>query len=108
LTTTESSGINKGLSHLYLTIGENIRRLRGRMSQRELAKKSGVSRTTIIGIENGKAISLEKLHQIAKTLEIPIADFFITDKQKENVSYMHVKLMEKLAESFGIKPPKKK
>ena len=106
---TDESGcvIDSNLQGIYLTIGENIRRLRGRMSQRDLAKKSGVSRSTINGIENGKSISLESLHLIAKTLNIPMADFFITDKNRGDVSYMHVKLMEKIAESLDIKKESK-
>lgn len=98
----EHSSIDNNLLNLYLTIGANIRRLRGRMSQRELAKKSKVSRTTILNSENGKPISLEKLQQIADALDVPIADFFITDEQRGDISYVHIKLMEKIAESLGI------
>lgn len=99
---------NKHLINIYEIIGNNIARLRGRMKQRELAEKAKVSRQTLGKIENGQPIALNSIVKIANALDVPVADFFITDEQRGNISYMHIKLMERIAESFGIKPPRKK
>lgn len=54
-------------------IGDNIRRHRvtRRMTQEELADKSGLHRLTMIGIESGKRVpglSLDNLSNIARAL----------------------------------------
>lgn len=48
------------------------------MSQVELAKKSGVSRFTIIALENGSLTNTHftTLHKISKALEVTIDDLF--------------------------------
>lgn len=48
------------------------------MSQVELAKESGVSRFTIIGLESGKITNahVATLRKIAKTLGVTIDDLF--------------------------------
>jgi len=61
-------------------ISNNIRRLRfdaGEMTQKELAKKAGVSRQTIVAIEAGKyAPSLQLAFEIAEVFGVPIQDVF--------------------------------
>lgn len=49
-----------------------------KMSQEELADKSGVSRTTISLIETDKAttVKLSTLQKIAVALEVPVSYFF--------------------------------
>lgn len=49
-----------------------------KMSQEELADKSGVSRTTISLIETDKAttVKLSTLQKIAFALEVPVSYFF--------------------------------
>jgi transcriptional regulator with XRE-family HTH domain len=48
-----------------------------KMSQEELAEKSGLNRPYISGIEQGKRnVSLEVMESLAKALEIKIKDFF--------------------------------
>ena len=58
----------------------NIRKIRDekRISQEELAKKSGVSRATISGLEtNPKAITTtETLQKIADALGVRVSEFF--------------------------------
>ena len=58
----------------------NIRKIRDNlhMSQEELAKKSGVSRATISGLEtNPDAITTtETLRKIAEALGVNVSDFF--------------------------------
>ncbi len=56
-------------------VGENIKRIRKdkRMTQRELAKKMGVTHTVISGYERGtRKPKAETLSRIAEALEVPI------------------------------------
>ena len=61
-------------------MGELIRDLRNKakMSQEELAEKSGLSRTTISNIESGKteSMSTKTLAAIAVALDVPVSIFF--------------------------------
>ena len=67
---------NKGKSK----VSNNIRRLRfdnDEMTQKQLAEKVGVTRQTIIAIENAKyAPSLELAFLIAKAFNVPLQDVF--------------------------------
>jgi len=63
-------------------IKNRLRELRARykMSQEELARKVGVTRQTIIAIENGKYLpSLRLAFKIAKVFNMKIEDVFIYD-----------------------------
>ncbi len=74
-----------------INITNNIRTLRffaNEMTQQELAEKTGVSRQTIVAIENGKYFpSLELAFMIAHTFEKPLDAVFsfeiINDKKKK-------------------------
>lgn len=61
-------------------ISNNIRKLRffaDEMTQQELADKTGVSRQTIVAIENGKYFpSLELAFRIAHTFSVPLEEVF--------------------------------
>jgi putative transcriptional regulator len=61
-------------------INNNIRRLRffaNEMTQQELAEKTGVSRQTIVAIENGKYFpTLELAFRIANTFKVPLDEVF--------------------------------
>ena len=61
-------------------INNNIRKLRffaGEMTQQELAGKTGVSRQTIVAIENGKYFpSLELAFRIAHVFQVPLDEVF--------------------------------
>lgn len=50
------------------------------MSQQELAEKSGVSRATISGLENGSitVTTTETLLKIARALESRVSDIFLS------------------------------
>ncbi len=68
---------------MNLGITNRLRELRARyrMSQEELAKKVGVTRQTIIAIENGKYLpSLRLAFKIAKVFGMKIEDIFIFDE----------------------------
>lgn len=54
-----------------------LRFARGEMTQAELAERVGVSRQTIIAIEQGKySPTLEMAFQIARALEAPLEEVF--------------------------------
>jgi putative transcriptional regulator len=61
-------------------ISNNIRRLRffaGEMTQQELADRTGVTRQTIVAIENGKYFpSLELAFRIAHTFSVQLSEVF--------------------------------
>jgi putative transcriptional regulator len=61
-------------------ISNNIRRLRffaSEMTQQELADRTGVTRQTIVAIENGKYFpSLELAFRIAHTFTVPLSEVF--------------------------------
>lgn len=55
---------------IYQIIADNVLRLRGRMSQAELAEKAGVSRGTIANIETCRGISVGALVKVAFALGV--------------------------------------
>ena len=61
-------------------INNNIRKLRfhaDEMTQQELADKTGVTRQTIVAIENGKYFpTLELAFRIAKVFNVPLQEVF--------------------------------
>ncbi|MBK6345853.1 MAG: helix-turn-helix transcriptional regulator [Bacteroidales bacterium] len=61
-------------------ISNNIRRLRffaSEMTQQDLADKTGVSRQTIVAIENGKYFpTLELAFRIALVFQVPLNEVF--------------------------------
>lgn len=66
-----------------ITIGNNVRKLRfhnGEMTQQQLAEKVGVTRQTIVAIEQGKYTpSLELAFRIAVVFNVPLEEvFFLT------------------------------
>ena len=63
-----------------------IKELRGSFgfTQEQLSEKLGVSRQTIISIENGRyKPSLELAYKIAKLFQLRIEDVFIFEKESE-------------------------
>ena len=61
--------------HFYRLIGTNIRNARGAMSQKELAEKIGLIRTSVSNIESGKQrLSIAKLFEISFALDVDVYD----------------------------------
>ena len=57
-----------------------------KVTQNELADAVGVTRQTIISLENGKYnASLILAHKIAQFFNVAIEDIFIFDKEEENL-----------------------
>lgn len=73
-----------------LEIGARLRAVRERagLSQRELAKRAGVTNTTVSLIEQqAHAPSLASLHRILSAVPISIADFFALPSSQQNVLF---------------------
>lgn len=62
-------------------MGEKIKAIRERkkITQEELAERSGISRQTISGIESGKitSVTTSTLESIAKALSVSVVVFFL-------------------------------
>jgi len=72
-------------------INNNIRKLRfhaNELTQQELADKTGVTRQTIVAIENGKySPTLELAFRIARVFNVPLDEVFSfndSDDSKQN------------------------
>ncbi len=69
-----------------INVSNNIRRLRfdaGEMTQKQLAQMAGVTRQTIVAIENAKyAPSLELAFMIAQAFDVPLAEVFVFEPPK--------------------------
>lgn len=73
-----------------LAVGARLRSLREKMglSQRELAKRAGVTNTTISLIEQeAHAPSLASLHRILSAVSISMADFFALPASQHNAIF---------------------
>lgn len=72
-----------------IAIQNNIRKLRfyhDEMTQKELAKKIGVTRQTIIAIEKGKySPSLELAFRIAFVFDVPLEEVFSYDPKADSL-----------------------
>lgn len=70
-------------------INNNIRKLRffqNEMTQQELAQKVGVTRQTIIAMEQGKySPSLELAFRIALVFGVPLVEMFSYDLEDESM-----------------------
>ena len=69
-------------------VKNNIRKLRffrDEMTQQQLAEKVGVTRQTIIAMEQGKySPSLELAFRIARVFEVPLEEVFSYDTEDES------------------------
>ena len=70
-------------------ISNNIRKLRfyhNEMTQKELADKVGVTRQTIVAIENAKySPSLELAFRIAFVFDSPLEEVFFYDPKEDSI-----------------------
>ncbi|MHC1627712.1 MAG: helix-turn-helix transcriptional regulator [Candidatus Nezhaarchaeales archaeon] len=69
---------------MKVAVTNRLRELRARyrMSQEELARRVGVTRQTIIAIENGKYLpSLKLAFKIARVFGVKIEDIFIFNEE---------------------------
>ncbi len=77
------------MDNVKVLISNSIRRLRffaNEMTQQELADRTGVTRQTIVAIENGKYFpSLELAFRIAHTFNVQLSDVFIFNPEDDPV-----------------------
>jgi len=86
-TMVDDAGTNGPEPGSSLDIGERLRKLRTqrKMSQRGLAKRSGISNATISQIESGKANpSVAVLKSILVALKMDLAEFFADDSDRSD------------------------
>jgi len=95
----------KRLHEIFSVVGANIIRLRtgAGMSQKELAAKAGAGRSTILAIESGKRCNLANLVKIADALGVSPADLFLTNKDREEITYKTKLLCDKLGAILNLK-----
>lgn len=94
----------QGLNFVSEDIGKKLRGLRKarRFSIRALAELSGLSVNTLSLIENGKTSpSVNTLHQLAQSLNIPITAFFENEQHKKRVVYQRAGERQLLVFSQG-------
>lgn len=65
-------------NHLFKKLGERIEYLRKKkkMTQEELAEKSGLHRAYFWDIENGRNISIKTAYKIAQALDVSLSELF--------------------------------
>jgi transcriptional regulator with XRE-family HTH domain len=93
------------IDEIFHTIGGNIIRLRtgGGMSQEQLAKTTGVGRSTIQSMESGDPCTLTNLVKIADALGVSPADLFLTNKDRDEITYKAKLLCDKLGAILNLK-----
>jgi DNA-binding Xre family transcriptional regulator len=61
--------------NLSRVLAENLRKRRGEMTQRDFAKKAGISKTSLDRIEKGEQnVTLSTLQQLMKSLKCKPSD----------------------------------
>lgn len=85
-----------GLLEFYGVIAENLLRMRGKMSQEELARKAGVSRGTVANVEAGKGCRLDALFKIAAVLGVTPGDLCVAPGKKDELSMMAALFVERI------------
>lgn len=79
--------------NVNMNIGEKIRQLRESrgLSNRQLAKKAGLSQPVMNRIENGnRKADIESIEKICDALEITLIDFFNVDSQEVSPEYLEL------------------
>jgi len=77
-------------------INNNIRKLRfhaNEMTQQELADKTGVTRQTIVAIENSKYFpTLELAFRIARVFNLPLEEVFSFNPEDDSNKTINIKI----------------
>jgi len=82
------------VNNLYQEIGQNIKEARKNreMTQEELAIKIGLTRTSIVNLENGNQnISLQTLFNISNTLKLNVVSLLPKTNHKEKMNNIQVR-----------------
>ena len=78
-------GKKQYVTHYLDVISQNVRKLRGTMSQADFAKKVGISRTTVHRIESRKNFQVESFLKIADSFGLLPYDLCLTDDEKKRI-----------------------
>jgi len=73
---------DQGAINNLIIVSQNVRRLRGSLSQAEFGKKVGVSRATIHRIESLKNFEVISLFKIADALGLRRHDLVLTEEER--------------------------
>jgi transcriptional regulator with XRE-family HTH domain len=84
------------VSRYVSIVAENIKSRRGSMTQEDLAKKAGVSRTVVQRAESGLSIQFDNLLKIARALSVEPADLYITEDDQRAFNAKTKKLVDAL------------
>jgi transcriptional regulator with XRE-family HTH domain len=96
--------VDEYLSHYLKICAQNVFHFRERhgMTQKQLGKKAGVGLSTVQNAENGENVSSKKLLCICRALNIRPDQLFISEKQRDLISGLHLEaflpLVDKLKE----------
>jgi len=95
----------KRMRELFGIVGANIIRLRtgAGMSQKQLAFKAGVGRSTILAIESGTRCNLAILIKLADALGVSPADLFLSPGDHKEITYKTKVLLEKITDVLNLK-----
>jgi DNA-binding XRE family transcriptional regulator len=86
---------------LYMNvISQNLRKLRGTMSQADFAKKVGVSRTTVHRIESRRNFKVDSLLQIAFSFGLAPYELCLTEEERQKLRLRSEVLVESFKEDL--------
>jgi transcriptional regulator with XRE-family HTH domain len=81
-------------------VAENIKGRRGSMTQEDLAKKAGVSRTVVQRAESGLSIQFDNLLKIARALGVEPSDLCLTEDDHRTFNVKTKKLVDALYDAL--------
>jgi len=87
-----------GIKIFYGIIAENLIRIRGKMTQEELAEKAGVSRSTVVTVEAGKGCSLANLFKLAEALGVKTGDLCLPKERRDEVTMIAALFVDRIME----------
>jgi len=78
-------GKGRYIAHYLNVISQNIRKLRGTMSQADFAKKVGISRATVHRIESRRNFQVESFLKIADSFGLLPYDLCLNEGERSRV-----------------------
>ena len=105
LDTTSAEG-QEWVKRYVAIVAANIRNRRGSMTQEDLAKKAGVSRTVVQRAESGLSIHFDNLLKIAHALDVEPGDLCLTEDDHRAFNVKTKKLVDALYNALMKKEEK--
>lgn len=88
------------IAHYMNVISNNVKKLRGNMSQDEFASKVGISRTTVHRIESRKNFQVESLLKIADSFGLYPHDLCLSEDDKKKIIFSLDAMVEGIKEAI--------